>query len=315
MFTIMTWNVENLFHPAAESERKNYDAKLDALAAIITAQAPDLLAVQEVGDEESFEALRARLGSQWKGQLSTHFDPAHAIRVGWLSTGDLTDVEELIDLPQALCPVRVDDDGTTITRLGRGGLAVTYTTPGGVELRALTVHLKSKLLSFPGGRFDTSDEDERARYGVYALNRRATEAATAREWATTALAGDWTDRPLLVCGDLNDTADAATTQLLFGPPGSQYATVGYDHPDKGDRQRLWDVGYWMTPPNNYSRVNEGRRDLIDHILISHALTDLLKDASTVPMELPSMGIQPQLAPRAAGRPPSDHRPVVAHLDL
>lgn len=311
----MTWNVENLFLPVDDAGQDAYDAKLDALAAVVTAQAPDLLALQEVGDEESFENLRARLGPDWKGQLATHFDPGHAIRVGWLSTGDLTDVEELVDLPAALSPVTVADDGTAITELGRGGLAVTSTTGDGVAVRALTVHLKSKLLSFPGGRFDTDDEDERARYGVYALDRRAAEAAAVRGWATAALAGEWADRPLLVCGDLNDITEAATTQLLFGPPGSQYGTGGYDHPDKGDRQRLWDAGYWMTPPDDWSRISEGRRELIDHVLVSHALADPLQDASTVPLDVPSMGVRPQVAPRAAGRPPSDHRPVVVHVDL
>src|SRR3954467_3849701 len=104
---------------------------------------------------------------------------------------------------------------TALTQLGRGALAVTYTTPDGVQVRALTVHLKSKLLSFPGGRFDTTDEGERVRYGVYALHRRAAEAAAVRAWAPAELAGDWQNKPLLVCGDLNDTLDAATTQLLF----------------------------------------------------------------------------------------------------
>jgi hypothetical protein len=118
-----------------------------------------------------------------------------------------------------------------------------------------------------------------------------------------------------VCGDLNDTLDAATTQLLFGPPGSQFGTGGYNRPDKGDRQRLWDVGYWMTPPDDFSRINEGRPELIDHVLISHALIGDLKDAATVPLAVPSMGLTPQVAPRAAGKPPSDHRPVVAHIDV
>lgn len=76
MFTIMTWNVENLFQPDAP-HRSNFDAKLDALVGIITDAAPDLLALQEVGDEESFEDLRARLGSAWMGHLSTHFEPSH----------------------------------------------------------------------------------------------------------------------------------------------------------------------------------------------------------------------------------------------
>jgi hypothetical protein len=108
--------------------------------------------------------------------------------VGWLSPRPLTDVEQVVDLPAALAPVKVDDDGTTITRAGRGALAVTATTGDSSEVRAITAHLKSKLLSFPGGRFDTTDEGERVRYGVYALNRRAAEAAALREWATAALA-------------------------------------------------------------------------------------------------------------------------------
>jgi hypothetical protein len=181
MFTVMTWNVENLFEPEP-SAQGDFDAKLDALAGVITAAGPDLLALQEVGDEVAFQALRERVGDGWTGALSQHFHASHAIRVGWLSPGSLTDVEEVIDLPAELSPVKVDDDGTAITDLGRGALAITYTTTTGDEVRALTVHMKSKLLSFPGGRFNTNDERERARYGVYALNRRAAEAAAVRDW-------------------------------------------------------------------------------------------------------------------------------------
>ena len=312
MVTVMTWNVENFFTPKP-AEQAAYDAKVTQLADVIRAAAPDLLAVQEIGDEQSFEDLRSKLGPSWTGVMSTHFETPHTIRVGWLSPGDLTAVEEVVDLPAALSPVKVADDDTTLSQLGRGALAVTYITADGSAIRALTAHLKSKLLTFPGGRFDTHDESERARYGLYALDRRAAEAAAVRDWATTALTGAWADQPLLVCGDLNDTMEAATTQLLFGPPGSQIGTGGFDHPDHGDPQRLWDVGYAMTPPNDYSRINQGRHELIDHILVSHAMIEHLTDAATVPLDVPSIGIQPQVAPRT--NPPSDHRPVIAHFDL
>jgi endonuclease/exonuclease/phosphatase family metal-dependent hydrolase len=312
VLTVMTWNVENFFTPQP-ADRAAYDAKVDELADVISTAAPDLLALQEVGDEESFEALRAKLGPGWTGVLSTHFETPHTIRVGWLSPGELSDVEEVVALPIALSPVRVDDDGTTISQLGRGGLAVTYTTVAGTAVRALTAHLKSKLLTFPGHRFTTSDEAERARYGVFALDRRAAEAAALRDWVTTSLAGDGVGRALLVCGDLNDTLDAATTQLLYGPPGSQIGSGGFDHPDQGDPQRLWDVGYKMIPPNDYSRINQGRHELIDHILVSHTVVGHLNDATTVPLDVPSIGVQPNLAPRTD--PPSDHRPVLAHFDL
>src|SRR4051794_7901450 len=306
----MTWNVENLFAPTP-AQQPAWDVKLAQLAGVIRSVGPDLLAVQEIGDEQSFDALRHQLG--WTGVLSTHFEPSHTIRVGWLSPGRLTDVEQVVDLPPGLSPVKVADDGTTLTQLGRGALAVTVTTPAGTRLRALTAHLKSKLLSFPDGRFDTTDEAERARYAVYALDRRAAEAAALRDWATAALAGPWADQPLLVCGDLNHTPDAATTQLIFGPPGSQFGTGGFNHPDHGDVQRLCDTGYAMTPPNDYSRINQGRHELIDHILVSHAMITHLVTAETVPLDVPSMGVQPQVAPRTD--PPSDHRPVLARFDL
>ncbi|HEY3713848.1 MAG TPA: endonuclease/exonuclease/phosphatase family protein [Jatrophihabitantaceae bacterium] len=190
----MTWNVENFFVPKP-ADQAAYDAKLAELADVITAAAPDLLAVQEVGDAASFEALRAKLGAGWTGVLSTHFATPHTIRVGWLS--------------------------------------------------------------LPGGRFDTSDETERARYGVYALDRRAAESG--------------------------------------GRSGLGHDLVG---------RRVGRAA---------SRINQGRHELIDHILVSHAVVGHLTDATTVPLEVPSIGVQPHTAPRTD--PPSDHRPVLAHFDV
>jgi predicted extracellular nuclease len=82
-------------------------------------------------------------------------------------------------------------------------------------------------------------------------------------------AGD--DRPLILTGDLNDTVQAATTQLLLGPPGSEIGTRGFDQPDQGDGRRLWNLAPLMPEGKNYSRINEGRKELIDHILVSAAL--------------------------------------------
>jgi endonuclease/exonuclease/phosphatase family metal-dependent hydrolase len=98
-------------------------------------------------------------------------------------------------------------------------------------VHALTAHLKSKLLSFPGRdprhpRFETRDEAERARFGLYGLHQRAAEAVTVRAWATDQLQGHGQDHHVVVCGDLNDTPQAATTQVLLGPPGSQRALEG-----------------------------------------------------------------------------------------
>jgi endonuclease/exonuclease/phosphatase family metal-dependent hydrolase len=183
-----------------------------------------------------------------------------------------------------------------------------------VSLRACTAHLKSKLLTFPGGEFSTTDEGLRARYGVYALDERAAEAATLRGWATEALAGNGQARPVIVCGDLNDTPDAATTQLLLGPPGSQLGTGGYDQPDAGDGARLWNLAPAMPPGQDYSRITDGRHELIDHILVSHQLVHHLDHAGAVRLDgLPSVTANPRSVLDTAA--PSDHRPLVASFNL
>ena len=174
----------------------------------------------------------------------------------------------------------------------------------------VSVHLKSKLLTFPGGRFNPRDEDERARYAVYALHRRAAEAAGIRSYVTGLLNGHGQERAVVVAGDLNDEAQAATTQILLGPPGSEIGTPGYDQPDAGDGSRLWNLAALIPEPERYSRIYRGRRELIDHLLVSHALLDSVTAVTTGQIELPSITDNP-VAHR--DHPGSDHRPVMATL--
>ncbi len=229
-----------------------------------------------------FDDLLAALGAGWNGCLSQRPDD-RGIRVGWLSTGQLTGPADVAAYPHGVPATTVDDQGTTITAAKRGALAVTYTRGDGLTVHALTAHLKSKLLTFPGHdpqhpRFDTRDEGERARFGLYALNQRAAEAATVRAWATGQLQGQGQQRHVLVCGDLNDTAQAATTQLLLGPPGSELGTGGFNRPDTGDGNRLWNLAPKMPAGDpvtgegaaNWSRINNDVKELIDQLLASSA---------------------------------------------
>ena len=70
------------------------------------------------------------------------------------------------------------------------------------------------------------------RYGLYALDQRAAEAVTTRFWATTALADNGTRRNVLLSRDLNDTPEAATTQLLLGPRDRRSAPAASTNPTK-----------------------------------------------------------------------------------
>jgi endonuclease/exonuclease/phosphatase family metal-dependent hydrolase len=299
---VATWNLENLYLPGGEfgpRDRAAYDAKLDALAGTIAAIAPDVLAVQEVGDPAALDDLTERVGGTWHVALSTLPDD-RGIRVGFISRAALDDLAEFRVFPDRLAPVQIEDDGETTREMGRGGLAV---RAGGITF--VTCHLKSKLLSFPGGRFTPRDEGERARYAAYALYRRAGEASTLRAHADTLLPGS-----VIVLGDLNDDVEAATTQLLLGPPGSEIGTPGFDRPDQGDARRLWNLAPLIPAERRFTRIYRGRRELIDHVLVSKSVLDRVTRVDTAATDLPSVTEEPSARRDAPG---SDHAPVVVEL--
>jgi hypothetical protein len=115
-----------------------------------------------------------------------------------------------------------------------------------------------------------------------------------------------------VLGDLNDEPTAATTQIPLGPPGSELGTAGFDRPYRGDGARLWNLAPLIPAERRFSRVFRGRGELIDHILVSHALVNRIDhvDTGTRP---PSITEDPTAL---RDEQASDHAPIVArfHLD-
>lgn len=312
MIAIGSWNLENLFRPggdAGPTSQTAYRAKLAALAGTIAGLAPDVLAVQEVGPPVALADLVAELGGGWHTAVA---DPdGRGIRVGVLSRHPLTDVEQVVAFPEHLRPVQVDDDGATMAAMGRPALRARVHA-GGVVVDVVSCHLKSKLLTFPGGRFAPKDDDERARYAVYALHRRAAEAAAIRAYVTRLLHDHGPGTAVVLAGDLNDEPQAATTQLLHGPPGSEIGTGGFNRPDAGDAQRLWNLASRIPSEQRYTRIYQGRRELIDHLLVSQAV---LHSATTVVTgHTPIDAVTDQPTDRR-DVPGSDHRPVLVRLDL
>ncbi|ETK37334.1 endonuclease/exonuclease/phosphatase family protein [Microbispora sp. ATCC PTA-5024] len=315
MAVVGTWNLENLYRPGGEYGPRDmaaYEAKLKALSTTITQIAPDVLGVEEVGDPEALNDLAALLDGDWHVALSAHPD-VRGIRVGVLSRLPVTVLEDVSGFPPPLGPIQADDHGGTESATGRGVLAVRVEPVPGTTLDLVVCHLKSKLLSFPGGRFQPHDEGERARFGAYALYRRAAEAVTVRALADRLLDGHGRDRNVVVVGDFNDEPEAATSQILLGPPGSAIGTAGERVPDKGDAWRLWNLAPLIPEAERYSRVFHDGRELIDHILVSRALLGRVASVrSFTGHGLPSVGDQPSARRDAAD---SDHAPVVATLSL
>jgi endonuclease/exonuclease/phosphatase family metal-dependent hydrolase len=318
VITVGTWNLENLFRPGSSFGPKDkvvYDEKLAALAARINAIAPDVLGVQEVGDPDALADLVTLLDGDWQTALSGHFEAGHPIRVGVLSRHPAQVVTDTAAFVPPLRAIQTDDTDATVGTMGRGVLGVEVRVSDATTLTVMVCHLKSKLLSYPAPhgrtRFFPHDEGERARFGAYALYRRAAEAVTVRAAADALLTA--ADRNLVLVGDLNDQPQAATTQILYGPPGSQIGTGGFDHPDKGDPRRLWNLAPLIPDDERYSRIFEGQRELIDHIMVNHALVSRVSEAhARHDPPLASVGEDPAARRDAVA---SDHAPIFARLEL
>ena len=319
MTVVGTWNVENLFRPGGEfgpKDLETYEGKLASLARTINHIAPNVLGLQEVGDQDAFGDLVDLLDGDWHTALSKHFSADHAIRVGFLSRHPLEVVADVADFPEKLGPLQADDNKQKqTTHMGRGALAIRIEPVPGQPLTVVSCHLKSKLLSFPSSsgktRFNPRDEGERARYAAYALYRRAAESVTVRALADELIAAEGKSRAVVVLGDLNDEPQAATVQMLLGPPGSELGTGGFNHSDKGDAWRLWNLASLIPEAERFSRIYRGRGELIDHILVSHQVVHRVAEVHTVNEKaLPSITDEPTARRDAPG---SDHAPVIARI--
>ena len=157
-FRLMTWNVENLFDVGDDDgpkTQRQFAAKIESLRAVIDAQQPHVLTLQEVGSESALGKLQAAL---------THKLPHHAvaepdergIRVALISRRVLHDPVEIRPFPSGLLPVQVGDDPPgsdgprMMNQMGRGALQVTVRA-NNRDVQIITAHLKSKLLTFPTG--------------------------------------------------------------------------------------------------------------------------------------------------------------------
>jgi predicted extracellular nuclease len=212
----------------------------------------------------------------------------------------------------------IDGSGNigVLPQLPRPAFQVTMAHNEG-EVDILTTHFKSKLLTF-GGNFSTTNETLRAQTANVALQRRAAEATSLREHVTDLLAAG---RDVVLLGDLNDGSEAATTEILYGPPvgqprGPEDATNpagAFQRADAGDSRRLFNVTKLLPEEVRWSRRHNGQKELLDHILASEGL---MPRAGTL-RQVPTLTILNEDTPNLLGEHPTvggvipDHAPVTA----
>jgi endonuclease/exonuclease/phosphatase family metal-dependent hydrolase len=253
-FVATTWNVENF-----TSTSSAYDAKLDHLTTVLRSLNADLVALQDVRDERAAEQLALRLDYS---AAVVGLPDERGSRVAMLLRREPLEVHFL---EGGLAP-------EPLSARGRAALRVVV-EHAGQRLHLITAHLDTKLATVLGGRDLAETEQERTRALVRASERRTCAVQWLREQVTELLARE---QATLLLGDFNDVADAATTQLLYGPPGCQPRGPGdlvngqsaFQRGDAFDPQRLFNVALLAPEQDRWSRVAHGQKELLDHILAS-----------------------------------------------
>ncbi|NUM47063.1 MAG: endonuclease/exonuclease/phosphatase family protein [Anaerolineales bacterium] len=337
-FSVMTWNVENLFPPGSFSgptsqqpvTAEHFEAKLFFLSNFILGLEvkPDVIALQEIGgkddtDLQSLIALQSRLEGEYQFSAVSKFPDSRHIKVAFLSKLPIKKIKDISKFPKGpLMKIR-NLKKEPIIRMARGALKGEVQLPNGMTIRLIAVHLKSKLLTFPGG-FQPKDEDERAFGAGIALMQRAAEAIAVRNFLNQRMVTE-PNTHTIVLGDMNDEPLAATSQIFLGPADADVKTK-----DKFDGDHLYNLvdaiplkgtatEDFLIGQDKFTRFHEGRGELIDHILVSKKLlltgndfnvkqvkifTDVIKNQNTTSNP----------ATRAGSIPP-DHAPVLARFEL
>ena len=310
--TITTWNVQNL----TRSDLVFAD-KLDFLVGTLQALGSDVVALQEILDLNALQELANRLGFHHFAAMPD----GRQNRVAFLTRNAPALPSRQIDQWQLAQDIEVrefDSNGAieVLPQFPRPAFQITIAHDG-EEIDIVTAHLKSKLLTFQGN-FSTTNETLRAHTAYFALERRAAEATSLREHVTGLLS---TSRKVVVLGDLNDGPEAATTQILYGPPGDQprgpedatQASGAFQRADEEDDQRLFNVTKLVPEDIRWTRRHDRQDELLDHILASEGLMPRANGLRRVP----TMSILNEDTPNLIGPDPSvsgvipDHAPVTA----
>lgn len=137
-------------------------------------------------------------------------------------------------------------------------------------ITVFVVHLKSKREIFYSGE-DAQNPVDLARAQSRSLMLRASESVALRALVAKAL--EIPDRPVILCGDVNDTGDAVTSRIISG-------NVPQHKLSDSVKRRIWDLLLYHVKDIQarrsyqdfyYTHIHNGMYESLDHIMVSQEL--------------------------------------------
>jgi len=248
-FSVMSYNLKLFSYMDRDRDGQEDDFKPESeiapLVALICEIKPDVLAMQELGSDESLTLLQQRLmecGIHYEFRDSL-LNPGAFANLGILSRFPITRTEPLTNLSYSI-------KGKNFN-VQRGFQQVDIQVNSTFNFRLINVHLKSKL-------FHESGQTEMRRNEARLLSAHVRK-----------LQKDSTNTHLVICGDFNDSYRSAAMRELIGTAESNLTDLRLED-EFGDRwthyysgeQSYARIDYFLVNPQMESRWIENKSGIV-----------------------------------------------------
>ena len=261
---IATFTLKDFFLPKGDAERALVEAKVANVAANVLRAKPDVVALQEVGEEEHLVRLATKeLASLGYGAPILGTQDKRGIRCAILSRLPVlwsqVHTQKTLSFPRFFegdpepFPNRIP--------LRRGVVHVRIDAPGLGEIDVLTAHFKSNLgvslRTASGEEIEDHTARGRGEAAMRSLVARAAEALFVRGLVDDIIKAS-PDHHVCVLGDLNDRAESLPVRLL----------KGMGELSSGMLKSCADL---MPAEQRFSCFHANEKSMIDHVLLSERL--------------------------------------------
>jgi endonuclease/exonuclease/phosphatase family metal-dependent hydrolase len=260
---IATFNLKDFFLPRSDAERGVAVAKFTNITRNLRRANADVVALQEVGEEQQLDRLVQDLADLGYGAPVVGTPDKRGIRNAVLSRLPIlwSQVHTHKTLP---FPRFIEGDtepfGERIP-LRRGIVHVRVDTPDLGEVDVMTMHFKSNLpvpmRGLDGREIIDTTPRGLAESALRSLVQRAAEAIYVRGLVDDVFRA-LPDHAICVLGDLNDTFDSLAVRIVRGLGEPSNLLLGA-------------VAELIAPEERYSVMHGNERTLIDHVLVSERL--------------------------------------------
>jgi endonuclease/exonuclease/phosphatase family metal-dependent hydrolase len=284
---LATFNLESL--DDAPDAGMDFGQRIAALRPILQALDADILCLQEVnarrerrGADRSFGALDRLI----EGTVYAGFHRAHSTRSTGRSAGKPLDRHNLVTLSRYPIRAQRSIHHELVRRMsyrgaGDGALRIEWDRPilltehvvGQRIVHVLNLHLRAPLASaIPGGKDSSSRWRSSAAWaeGFFVTAVKRSGQALEARLAVEAILDRESQALLALAGDLNADRFEMPMLLLQAPADEQGNPALAARSLSAAEQRIPEA-------DRFTAIHAGRRMLVDHILVSPALAERLRD--------------------------------------